>query len=962
MDLFSLLGSLLTSFTPLLIIGLIFWAAIKGRQRPTPPPAKPTNYLDAQLRQRDQEWVTFIESYEPELSSAKEKKLLLAILSDATSQGRGYSVLVDSGASRQPIMLATDAPAQVEPLEEEQPKQAPTDNAAILLYLGAFMFVASVGLFVAFAGASGPLRTLAVLIVMAVLYASGLWLYDTKLRLRQAGLAFAGMGIVIAPLVGLAAYTYVFDQRFGAIVWALTSLLCIGLYAHALVRLRYSLIGYLLIFTFLSLFESGVSIIDASIYYFGWGLAFVGLLLQLFARSNKAFIELREPSQNGSALLLPLSLLVAAAMTPMHGAGQLAVSLALAALYYGIEALRSQAVARESNTVMAHIAAVAAFASGAYAISDSWSVTAMSVVIITMLQLAFSSLKSTRTVIWRNFDSVLLGAAVIGCVPVINRPEILCFGLLNLTIIGLVLWYRQRIDAFVIGGLAYVALPYVYGQFVLGLRPPAQAVITGAALIALVSTGLTRYQKHTSDSSWPLAFAVIYLLGVVTTLGWAAYAGPIWCLAMTLGISGLSLIVAKRTKMADWIDVSALILAVPLLRAYDDRPLLLITNIIILGVLTGLSLWYRRELLRWGATAAWLLLPISVGYNHIGGDWSSATYAWAYFVVALCLLLCRAIARGVVMVSGNIPLAAYARSASLSYVFGYVGAAVLSIGISLSATESRLHTSLLLAAYASLVLLVSNVIEKRTALMSLLPILLQGFLLSMMRPAADGQALIAYLLISSALAATYYLYATVDNHKDSIVSAMVTAFITPVAVLFVGNSVWAMAIGLLVAGIIVSHYSRLRPQADREVAGLVITAGLLWLMGIAGITQVQAYVHVIILNMIAYAYWRHIRGEQAVVDQYIYATLFLATIPLGLQALGGQGGGLYGWWLLLEMVVVMLVGMAIKRRFVTMWGLYVTVGAVLYQLRNLGWAALTVLAIFLIGLAVYQLQKHDKQR
>ena len=58
----------------------------------------------------------------------------------------------------------------------------------------------------------------------------------------------------------------------------------------------------------------------------------------------------------------------------------------------------------------------------------------------------------------------------------------------------------------------------------------------------------------------------------------------------------------------------------------------------------------------------------------------------------------------------------------------------------------------------------------------------------------------------------------------------------------------------------------------------------------------------------------------------------------------------------------MLIGMSIGKRIVTMWGLYVAVGAILYQLRGLGWAALTFLAIFLIGLAVFKIQKYTDKK
>jgi len=55
----------------------------------------------------------------------------------------------------------------------------------------------------------------------------------------------------------------------------------------------------------------------------------------------------------------------------------------------------------------------------------------------------------------------------------------------------------------------------------------------------------------------------------------------------------------------------------------------------------------------------------------------------------------------------------------------------------------------------------------------------------------------------------------------------------------------------------------------------------------------------------------------------------------------------------------MLIGMALGKGFVARWGLFVATAAVLYQLRNLGYLALGVLALVLIGIAVYSLQKHN---
>ena len=127
-----------------------------------------------------------------------------------------------------------------------------------------------------------------------------------------------------------------------------------------------------------------------------------------------------------------------------------------------------------------------------------------------------------------------------------------------------------------------------------------------------------------------------------------------------------------------------------------------------------------------------------------------------------------------------------------------------------------------------------------------------------------------------------------------------------------------------------------------------------------GIREVQAYTHVAALTLAGFAWWRYFSGDNAKSDEYIYWSLTIATVPLILQALSDSSGGIYGWWLLLEQVGFMLIGISIRKKFVIMWGLCVAVAAVLYQLRNLGYVALAVLALFVLGVAIYQLQKYNK--
>lgn len=87
-----------------------------------------------------------------------------------------------------------------------------------------------------------------------------------------------------------------------------------------------------------------------------------------------------------------------------------------------------------------------------------------------------------------------------------------------------------------------------------------------------------------------------------------------------------------------------------------------------------------------------------------------------------------------------------------------------------------------------------------------------------------------------------------------------------------------------------------------------------------------------------------------------------STIPLILQALGSGSGEFLGLWLLLEQTGFFILGIIIHKPFVTRWGLYVAVGAVIYQLRDLGWAMIAVLSVFIIGIAIYRALKQPDDK
>lgn len=956
-------------------LGLVIYLLTRGSGSKTP-----NLTIDDQLSQRNREWASFIASYQGGAKTKSEKELIARMLADIGSQGLPTTdLLSQEQADYEPIASTGSEPAlsyestRIANLDTTPAAPAkvntPIDNATLLLYFGAFLFVASVGLFIAFGGADGFIRTFAVALVMAVMYCSGIWLFHNKPKLRPAGLAFAGIGIAIAPLVGLAAYNYLFKSA-PSTVWFVTSLLCLLMYAHALITLRRPPINYIFIFTFLSLFESGVSIASAPIYYFGWALALTGMILKATSRLKGFWPELQESSRTSSQLFLPLAVLVSLVLAPTHGVGQLGVSLLLASIFYGLEAWGSKGTERESNAIVTQIAFLSGVSCLVFAATHSWLAMSTGLLIMNGLQILGLGVVPKDKPIGQNYATILMLAGSTDVLLSIGHPTMIFATTAALVVIGLAIWWTQKIAvAYGLAALAWTALPIIYGQVVAKspITAAAQAGLLFIALLVQLAVFLL-YRANVSSDQWLETARGTYLVAALFVIGAALFAGPITTLSLSLAVGLTLVLLAEQDKETDWSIVAGFAASASLLNSWSRPGIFLASLVIALLFNIILTLRYRQELSRWFSTFLWLLIPLGLGNGALGSHWIPAAYAWAYMVVMAGLIFSRAIARGVIFVSSKIPLTSYAKNASSAYVVGYTVAAVIAVITSLSDVSSQGHTTLVILAIMLAVYILSTRVEKRADLSTLLPLLAQFFLWSAIRPALGESTMTGFLLASTTIAVGGYYLSTIfepeddqKNHHSYIKDAsLISVFITPSATLIAGQTIWPMPLGLLIAGCLVYDYVRNNSQEYRELAVGIIMLSVLWFMWLAGIRETQAYTHVIALTFAGYAYWRALRKETEESDNYLMLMLATATIPLAIQAIAGVSGGLYGWWLLLEQIVFMLLGMAIRKRFVIFWGLYVAIGSVLYQLRHLGWAALTVLAIFIICLAVYQLQRHNQ--
>jgi hypothetical protein len=165
-----------------------------------------------------------------------------------------------------------------ETLAERQARREKRDrqNINITLYVASLLLVAAAALFI---GTSLPLmlRFAGVCVVTASFYTAGFVLHARIPRLKPAAVAFAGTGLALVPVTGLALYN--FALHHGPTAWLITSLIGTVAYVAAAVRLESRVLVYLSLTFVASTAWSGVSVLGgALVWYFA---ALIGLAVLL---------------------------------------------------------------------------------------------------------------------------------------------------------------------------------------------------------------------------------------------------------------------------------------------------------------------------------------------------------------------------------------------------------------------------------------------------------------------------------------------------------------------------------------------------------------------------------------------------------------------------------------------------------------------------------------------------------
>lgn len=1017
-------------FWLLIVIGLVVWLVFRNKDTST----SSLNDTDIKLEQRNFEWAQFIAGYKNKVKSKVEKALVDRMLSDIAKQGLPIpgDTTTNSSAYKSNYVYATAAQQATQastaaavsttydgdeahyipgPMLVQQPS-TPVDSAILLLYFGAFLFLGAVGLFLAFGNLPGVAKSSLVGMLVVLFYGSGQWLFQNSKRLKQGGLAFIGIGLVLLPFFGLSLHSDTFNRENGALIWGITSLLAVALYYHALVTTRQAFITYSMLAAVLSLFESGVSIVSLPTYYFALGMAAVSILFLVFSRLKKDMKDLEEPLVISANALIPISLFMSLLYMPTYGFFQVSLSLLLASAFYAVYAWISSGDKRSHMAVLADCFLLLGIGLLVYSQSTSIEVLTPTFCLLAASQLmVLAFIRRSRGLSAKLFRWLMLITAslpLVACLASVNNAALLAAtlfasaafmvsihtltrdpGYITTAACLLFIWvaemgfYWQKsswsAEDFIIAWLGLAVL--LFGQRLrhLAVSPLgiiyrvsyvtalALVVLSGmfttwqVALAVMLSISLICYllSKYEPQSqSFMVCMLVLHYFSIIA--GSFGINSTIRADIISLMFAGLGVLhyvlgtFVHKSKQEDLYFGSALIGT--LIGAFC----VVLDPVHSWPMLISLSLFAAVSLLEHRRMSSSNMLVVSLVAQYVAVAWGASLLSYDLQPLTTpFMFMLLALAQYLV---GRLSKEEYRQIWSYTSMIGLmIGAASV---VSYGRTTAPMITNIVLLisiSFAEARRLKSQVLIALSITMQYILVLwlclLQDYLpASILLPSSFGL-----------LAVLHYAFGvlmTLPENEQTVwlKSGMVGTGLGAFLVFPYAETTLPMIFCLAGLGILAYlEAAKARSQTGKELAGSIVMASFQWWLYLLGVREVQVYTHLWALLLAGYAVWRNGLADREGEKTYTIVALCTLSIPLLLAALNASGET-YGWLLIIEHVLLMIIGIVVNRRYVMWWGLGIATLAVLYQLRDLPFAGLGFLALVVIGVALYILNRQNSTK
>lgn len=869
------------------------------------------------------------------------------------------------------------------------------DATSWLLYFGAFLFLSSAGLLAAVGDFGGIARVISLAIMFAVTYFTGLYIYNHAPKLRQPGLTFVGIGLAILPFIGVVMSVNVFASRYENLIWLVTSLVVLGAYVATLYKVRSTFIAYMLIGSILSLFLSSASLLDPPIYLFNWSLVICGIVLKLISLRSD-IVELKNASDKSSQFLVPLTVATSLFLIGTEGTLQMAGSLLLGSIYYALQYKLTTIKDKVTNYVVAHGMLVASVAFFVYSLNDSIAQSAVALLVVNLAHLFILYYIPTKlSEEYQYFTQIIIAVGLSAIIISLGSKEVSTLATTGGAMTGLLVAHKsQKKSAFLLCVGSWVLLSLLLGQYLVepSLSAGQQALLSFGFSVPIMA-GIIEVSFKKISAIWRDYLNAT--LVILQTVGLLFSIGDGFSLFLILSVVSVlsSYMLYQISKIKNWLMVSALFSIAPLLIIFlgsgytpdsSLRSILgdfalewVLSASVLVGLVVNIVFAFRHkfQFSRIASTLLWLALPLTLGHDKLLGIRLEPEFLMAlYTIVAVVLAVSRAIALGRIFSALKVPLESLSKQSSFVYEAGVLTAISASVAMTFWSEISLLVPVAFIVVNCAIFVAYGFEVEKNQIYFGAVPLFTQILLtrlaiagLDASDNSGDGLVLNIYAVSSFVVALMYYsaskLMSGDVNHKvaygEIAKAGVLTAFSGSITFAFLPKSVWGQSVALICASLLLLHYKWQKSQATRELIGGVVLVGVFWFLKYHGVNNIQVYTHLLASLFAIYAYWRNILKDKANSNIYLRLMLAVATIPLVIQALGNEAGGMYGIWLLLEQVAFLLIGIALKDSFVIKWGSYVAIGAVLYQLKGLGWMFLIFLSLVIIGIAVYRTIKQQ---
>ncbi|MFM9429258.1 hypothetical protein ACFDR8_000124 [Arthrobacter sp. MP_2.3] len=384
-----------------------------------------------------------------------------------------------------PPLPAKESAADRAARKEKRDRQ----NINITLYVASLLLVAAGALFIGAALPAG-LRFAGVGVITALFYAAGLILHAQAPRLRPAAVAFAGTGLALIPLAGLAMFNLTLHN--GPAAWLISSVVGTVAYVSAAVRMDSKVLAYLSLTFVVSTGWSGISVLGGALVWYFVVLIAVAVLLTLLALTRPGWVPsvYLEPLMDLHPFVVPA---VAAAGTFLPGllsSGEYAFVMSLSGAYFALIAALPQSRFRVAHYYGARASLTVAAAAAAWAATGGVQWMILTVVVLAAFQAVLVA--SGRDVV----APALLGPA--------GRRRADALGTFGLQLLLTVVWGAAAWFDSAAGAPAGAGVPLWV--------PPLLALLTGMVLAVRLS----------GVAEWgPPAALVVTAAGMDTAGGWA---------------------------------------------------------------------------------------------------------------------------------------------------------------------------------------------------------------------------------------------------------------------------------------------------------------------------------------------------------------------------------------------------------------------------------------------------------